>query len=334
MRLNCPSEHFTSHWSWALRCVSRCASPTKFVYRGRDARDFHLRTSAFFRCASDPCLSRPQRENYLTLLSPRKRPSLFSITSSNIWHPSRSHKFSRRTPQLILTSLQFILIEFLNTYNQNDWRRQVWWQGQRFQERAIVSSRQKHLALGPFSPFPAVRPRPVSPSPSVVCTVFYGRATTPSVLVLARLSILRQFSSTWLPKFSSWLATLPVTTRRRVSFPVISSSPSAMMRSWTSFWVTSPSRKVVSCPTFTRVRTLPFQIIFISCGQCTNFSSRPPPQEDWQGWGREGWKWKPTALDYSRLFFLFHGWLIVSGMEFGVIRFWALGCFFCVWVVQ
>lgn len=55
---------------------------------------------------------------------------------------------------------------------------------------------------------------------------------------------------------------------------------------------------------------------------------RPPSQKDRQGCRREGWEREPTALDGLRLFFLFYGWLIVSGMEFGVIRFWALGCFF------
>lgn len=58
---------------------------------------------------------------------------------------------------------------------------------------------------------------------------------------------------------------------------------------------------------------------------------RPSSQEDWQGRG-EGWQ-QPTSLDSLFTtcflsFFLFHGWLIVSGLEFGVIRFWALGCFY------
>ncbi|KAK0039865.1 histone H2A [Biomphalaria pfeifferi] len=47
-----------------------------------------------------------------------------------------------------------------------------------------------------------------------------------SVLVPAPLFTSLQCSSIWLPKFSSWLATLPETTRRQESFPVTFSWPS------------------------------------------------------------------------------------------------------------
>lgn len=132
-------------------------------------------------------------------------------------------------------------------FYQYDWRRQIRRQGQRFQERAIVSfhltlardvlrlqmSRRGRVLyfytrlLGHISPrsilltfdITAVPPRPVWHSPSVVSTVCSARATTLSVLVPALPSTWLLSSSTSQLRFSSWPATLLVTTRRPVSSP-------------------------------------------------------------------------------------------------------------------
>ncbi len=133
-----------------------------------------------------------------------------------------------------------------------------------------------------------VRPRPVFSSPSAVSTVSCARATTLSVSVPVHLvrtlsslfcrslpdhladvsasalyyfafqqSTSPPFSSTWLPRSSSSLVTLPVTTRSRVSFPVTFSSPSATTRSSTSSLAASPSPRVVSSPSSSRSSSPP-----------------------------------------------------------------------------
>lgn len=61
---------------------------------------------------------------------------------------------------------------------------------------------------------PRDRPRPVCSSPLVVSTVSSAAATTASVSVLVHPSTSLRSSSTWQPRSSSLLATLPVTTRR------------------------------------------------------------------------------------------------------------------------
>merc|ERR1711978_532345 len=81
-------------------------------------------------------------------------------------------------------------------------------------------------------PRPSLGPaEPDFSSPLDVFTVFSARETTPPVLVLELPSTLLPSWSTSLLRSSSWLATLPVTTRRRGSSPVISSLPSGTTRS-------------------------------------------------------------------------------------------------------
>merc|ERR1711913_118192 len=88
---------------------------------------------------------------------------------------------------------------------------------------------------------------PVAPgldfsSPSDVSTVFSARATMLNVYVPAH-------QSTWLPRSSSSLVTLPVTTRRPESSPVIFNSPSVMTKSLTNSSPVLPLPKVVYSPT-------------------------------------------------------------------------------------
>jgi hypothetical protein len=89
----------------------------------------------------------------------------------------------------------------------------------------------KHFESHLLTSAPAVHPRPVSLSQLVVFTVSSERATMLSVLVLVLQSTSLPSSSILLPKFSNWLATLLVTTRRPVSSHVIFSSLSETTRS-------------------------------------------------------------------------------------------------------
>merc|ERR1712072_210622 len=114
-----------------------------------------------------------------------------------------------------------------------------------------LAARQARLLLA-MAPRPSlVLPRPVSNSLSVVSTVSSARVTTPIVSVPVLPFTLLPFSSTSLPRSSSWLVTLLATTRSPESFPVTCSSPSETTRNSTAFSATSSSPKVVSCPTST-----------------------------------------------------------------------------------
>merc|ERR1712072_665995 len=114
-----------------------------------------------------------------------------------------------------------------------------------------LAARQARLLLAKAPRPSLVLPRPVSNSLSVVSTVSSARVTTPSVSVPVLPSTSLPSSNTWLPRFSSWLVTLPATTRSPESFLVTCSSPSETMRSSTAFLATSSSPRVVSCPTST-----------------------------------------------------------------------------------
>merc|ERR1712010_34792 len=83
----------------------------------------------------------------------------------------------------------------------------------------------------------------------VVSTVSFVKETTLNVLVPELPSTLPPSWSTWPPRFWSWLAMPPGTTRRPVSFPDIFNLPSVTMKSSTNSWPVSPLPKEVSCPT-------------------------------------------------------------------------------------
>merc|ERR1712072_1474856 len=107
-----------------------------------------------------------------------------------------------------------------------------------------LAARQARLLLAKAPRPSLVPPRPVSNSLSVVSTVSSARVTTPSVSVPV-------LPSTLLPSSSSWLVTLPATTRSPESFPVTCSSPSETTKSSTAFSATLSSPRVVSSPTST-----------------------------------------------------------------------------------
>merc|ERR1712071_461618 len=78
------------------------------------------------------------------------------------------------------------------------------------------------------------RPVPAEPdcsSPSVVYIVCSAREITLSVSVLVPQSTWLPSWNTWPLKSSSWLETLPVTTRRPVSYPVTCNWPSVTTKS-------------------------------------------------------------------------------------------------------
>ncbi len=70
----------------------------------------------------------------------------------------------------------------------------------------------------------------------VVCTVCWGRATTPSESEREPQFIWQLFSSTWALRSSSWPATLPGTIRRPESSPDTCSLPSGTTKNSTSFF--------------------------------------------------------------------------------------------------
>lgn len=79
------------------------------------------------------------RENYLTCASPTNSPTSTSLhlPSTNIHASIDNH-----TRDISSSALSYRLLTFFSSTkqpNENDWRRQVRWQGERFQERAIVS---------------------------------------------------------------------------------------------------------------------------------------------------------------------------------------------------
>merc|ERR1711971_844483 len=82
-----------------------------------------------------------------------------------------------------------------------------------------------------------------------VSTVSSVKETTLNVLVLELPSTLPLSWSTWPPRFWSWLAMPPVTTRRLVLSPDTFNLPSVTMKSLTNSWPVSPLPKEVSCPT-------------------------------------------------------------------------------------
>merc|ERR1712183_718032 len=91
------------------------------------------------------------------------------------------------------------------------------------------------------SPGPAVLDSSFQLDVSTVCS---ARVTMPSVSVLEDLSIWLLSWSTWQLRSLSWLAMLPVTTRRAGSFPVIFSWLSVMTRSSTNSLLELPSHRV------------------------------------------------------------------------------------------
>ena len=82
-----------------------------------------------------------------------------------------------------------------------------------------------------------------------VSTDSWGKETTPTGLELVPQSTWLQCLSTWALRFLSWLAMLPVTTRRPGSSHVTCNWLSATMRSWTNFCPESPLLLEVSYQT-------------------------------------------------------------------------------------
>jgi len=114
---------------------------------------------------------------------------LFLLPSFSIYH-QQSTQLNHPLPQSAFFALRIKLLHQKSSkttqFNQNDWRK-IRRQGQRLQERAIVScslfstiAMKTLIHLAPL----VARPRLVSHSPSVVSTVSYARVTTLSALVL------------------------------------------------------------------------------------------------------------------------------------------------------
>ena len=94
-------------------------------------------------------------------------------------------------------------------------------------------------------------PRLVCSFPSVVSDVTFVRESTLPEWVPVPRCTSPPFSSTSVLRSSSSLATLPVTTRRPVSFRVTLPLPLRMTRSSTSSWEESRLHLEVCCQTFT-----------------------------------------------------------------------------------